>query len=140
MKFKGTVLLVDDEAHIRKFIGLVLRQFSIPRLLEASNGEEALEIYRREKPDLVLLDVNMPKMGGLETLKQLRLINPDCVVVMLTSLATRQTIEEAADLGATNYIRKDTPKEEIAMALQETLEANFDLTDHDGSSHAQPST
>lgn len=135
MKFKGSVLLVDDEAHIRKFIGLVLRQFSIPRLLEASNGEEALEIYARERPDLVLLDVNMPKMGGLETLKQLRILNPDCVVVMLTSLATRQTIEEAAELGATNYIRKDTPKEEIAKALQETLEANFDLTDSDGPSH-----
>ncbi len=135
MKFKGSVLLVDDEAHIRKFIGLVLRQFSIPRLLEAGNGEEALEIYTRERPDLVLLDVNMPKMGGLETLKQLRLLNPDCVVVMLTSLATRQTIEEAAELGATNYIRKDTPKEEIAKALQETLEANFDLTENEGPSH-----
>jgi two-component system chemotaxis response regulator CheY len=135
MKFKGSVLLVDDEAHIRKFIGLVLRQFSIPRLLEAGNGEEALEIYGRERPDLVLLDVNMPKMGGLETLKQLRLLNPDCVVVMLTSLATRQTIEEAAELGATNYIRKDTPKEEIAKALQETLEANFDLTENDGPNH-----
>ena len=135
MKFQGTVLLVDDEAHIRKFIGLILRQFSIPRLLEASNGEEALEIYSREKPDLVLLDVNMPKMGGLETLKQLRVLNPDCVVVMLTSLATRQTIEEAAELGATNYIRKDTPKEEIAAALQETLEANFDLTEENPPSH-----
>lgn len=135
MKFQGTVLLVDDEAHIRKFIGLILRQFSIPRLLEASNGEEALEIYSREKPDLVLLDVNMPKMGGLETLKQLRVMNPDCVVVMLTSLATRQTIEEAAELGATNYIRKDTPKEEIAAALQETLEANFDLSEENPPSH-----
>lgn len=135
MKFKGTVLLVDDEAHIRKFIGLILRQFSIPRLLEAGNGEEALEIYSREKPDLVLLDVNMPKLGGLETLKRLRVLNPDCVVVMLTSLATRQTIEEAAELGATNYIRKDTPKEEIAAALQETLGANFDLTEENPSSH-----
>ena len=135
MKFKGSVLLVDDEAHIRKFIGLVLRQFSIPRLFEASNGEEALDIYRRERPDLVLLDVNMPKLGGLETLKQLRILNPDCVVVMLTSLATRQTIEEAAELGATNYIRKDTPKEEIAKALQETLEENFDLTETDGPSN-----
>lgn len=135
MKFKGSVLLVDDETHIRKFIGLVLRQFSIPRLFEASNGEEALDIYRRERPDLVLLDVNMPKLGGLETLKQLRILNPDCVVVMLTSLATRQTIEEAAELGATNYIRKDTPKEEIAKALKETLEENFDLTETDGPSN-----
>jgi two-component system chemotaxis response regulator CheY len=135
MKFQGTVLLVDDEAHIGKFIGLVLRQFTIPRLLEAGNGEEALEIYAREKPDLVLLDVNMPKLGGLETLKRLRLIDPDCVVVMLTSLATRQTIEEAAELGASNYIRKDTPKEEIAAALLETLRANFDLAEEGPTNH-----
>ncbi len=129
MKFKGTILLVDDEAHIRKFIGLVLKQFSIPKLLEASNGEEAIALYKEHKPDLVLLDVNMPKLGGLETLKQLHEIDPECAVIMLTSLATRQTIEEASELGALNYIRKDTPKEEIAKALQETIEANFDLSE-----------
>lgn len=129
MKFKGTVLLVDDEAHIRKFISLVLKQFSVPKLLEASNGEEALALYAEHRPDLVLLDVNMPKLGGLETLKQLHQMDPECAVIMLTSLATRQTIEEASDLGALNYIRKDTPKEEIARALQETIEANFDLSE-----------
>ena len=129
MKFKGTILLVDDEAHIRKFIGLVLKQFSTPKLLEASNGEEAIALYLEHKPDLVLLDVNMPKLGGLETLKQLHQIDPECAVIMLTSLAARQTIEEASELGALNYIRKDTPKEEIAKALQETIEANFDLSE-----------
>lgn len=129
MKFKGTILLVDDEAHIRKFISLVLKQFSIPKLLEASNGEEAIALYKEHKPDLVLLDVNMPKLGGLETLKCLHELDPECAVIMLTSLATRQTIEEASELGALNYIRKDTPKEEIAKALQETIEANFDLSE-----------
>jgi two-component system chemotaxis response regulator CheY len=129
MKFKGTVLLVDDEAHIRKFVGLVLKQFSTPKLIEASNGEEALILYAEHRPDLVLLDVNMPKLGGLETLKKIHKLDPDCAVIMLTSLATRQTIEEASELGALNYIRKDTPKEEIAKALQETIEANFDLTE-----------
>ncbi|MBC7368639.1 MAG: response regulator transcription factor [Undibacterium sp.] len=131
MKFKGTILLVDDEAHIRKFIGLVLRQICVPKLLEASNGEEALAMYAEHRPDLVLLDVNMPKLGGLETLKQLHVLDPECSVVMLTSLVTRQTIEEASELGALNYIRKDTPKEEIAKALLETIEANFDLTESD---------
>lgn len=129
MKFKGTILLVDDEAHIRKFIGLVLKQFSIPTIIEASNGEEGLALYAEHRPDLVLLDVNMPKLGGLETLKKIHEMDPDCAVIMLTSLATRQTIEEASELGALNYIRKDTPKEEIAKALQETIEANFDLTE-----------
>jgi two-component system chemotaxis response regulator CheY len=129
MKFKGTILLVDDEAHIRKFIGLVLKQFTDPKIIEASNGEEAIALYSEHRPDLVLLDVNMPKLGGLETLKKIHDIDPDCAVIMLTSLATRQTIEEASELGALNYIRKDTPKEEIAKSLQETIEAHFDLTE-----------
>ena len=131
MKFTGSVLLVDDEPHIRKFIGLLLKQFSDPQLIEAANGEEALEIYARERPDLVLLDLNMPKLGGIETLRKLREMDPDSIVVMLTSLATRQVIEEAAALGAVNYIRKDTPKEEITKALQTTIEDQFDLSDEE---------
>ena len=126
MKFKGSVLLVDDEAHIRKFVGLILRQFSISTLTEATNGEEALAFYAAQRSDLVLLDVNMPKLGGIDTLRRLREMDPECVVIMLTSLATRQIIEEAAELGAVNYIRKDTPKDEIIAALRETIESHFE--------------
>jgi two-component system chemotaxis response regulator CheY len=78
---------------------------------------------------MVLLDVNMPKLGGLETLRGLKALNPYCVVVMLTSLATRQIIEESAELGAANYLRKDTPKDEILKSLKETIEENFDSSD-----------
>jgi len=126
MNFTGTILLVDDEPHIRKFVGLILKQLGAPTILEAGNGEEALEIFQLQRPDLVLLDVNMPIMDGLETLKKLKAIDPDCVVVMLTSLANRQTIEDALRLGAANYIRKDTPKEEIAKTLGETIDACFE--------------
>lgn len=129
MKFSGSILLVDDEAHIRKFISLALRQVQEATILEASNGEEAVALYTLHRPALVLLDVNMPKLGGLETLRALKSINPDCVVVMLTSLATRQVIEEAAELGATNYIRKDTPKDEILKTLRETIEKSFGSTE-----------
>jgi CheY-like chemotaxis protein len=125
MKFDGKILLVDDEAHVRKFIGLVLKQCGSPTLLEAVNGRDAVEIYQRESPDLVLLDVNMPIQDGLQTLRELRQIDPNCVVVMLTSLANRQTIEEALQLGASNYIRKDTPKDEILAALQQTITECF---------------
>jgi two-component system chemotaxis response regulator CheY len=132
MKFTGSILLVDDEAHIRKFIGLVLRQIRAVTIFEASNGEEALALYAQHRPDLVLLDVNMPKLGGLETLRGLKALNPDCVVVMLTSLATRQIIEESAEMGAANYLRKDTPKDEILQTLKETIEENFDAPDSPG--------
>jgi len=126
MTFNGTVLLVDDEAHIRKFVGLILKQLGASKILEAANGEEALAIYAVEHPDLVLLDVNMPVLDGIQTLRKLRELDPDCVVIMLTSLANRQTVVDTVLLGAANYIRKDTPKEEITRALSETIAANFE--------------
>ncbi|HVS50933.1 MAG TPA: response regulator transcription factor [Opitutaceae bacterium] len=125
MNFTGTVLLVDDEPHIRKFVGLILKQLGVTSILEAGNGAEAVATYERERPDLVLLDVNMPVMDGMQTLQKLNEIDPDCIVIMLTSLANRSTIEHAMEHGAANYIRKDTPKEEIARALSETIEACF---------------
>jgi two-component system chemotaxis response regulator CheY len=126
MNFQGKILLVDDEVHIRKYVSLILKQLGAPNLIEAVNGQEAVTIYQRDNPDLVLLDVSMPIMDGLETLKKLKEIDPDCVVVMLTSMVNRQSIDEALALGAANYIRKDTPKEEIAKALTETIEACFE--------------
>lgn len=126
MNFAGKILIVDDEAHIRKYVSLILRSLGISSIVEAPNGEEGVAAYQREQPDLVLLDVNMPRIDGIETLKRLKEADPDCVVVMLTSLANRHTIEQALELGAANYIRKDTPKEEIAKSIAETIEACFE--------------
>ncbi len=125
MPFNGKVLLVDDEAHIRKFVGILLRQLGGPRVIEASNGSEAIQKFLDEKPDLVLLDVNMPILDGLGALKEIMRIDPEAVVIMLTSLTSRQNIQQAVDLGASNYIRKDTPKEEMLVAMKETIEACF---------------
>jgi DNA-binding NarL/FixJ family response regulator len=126
MNFTGTILLVDDEPHIRNFIGLVLRQVGAPRIVEAGDGEEALAVYQREHPDLVLLDINMPGLTGVETLQQLKAADPDCLVVMLTSLASRQIVEETLALGAVGYIRKDTPKDEIIRTLSEIIASCLD--------------
>ncbi len=127
MKFDGMILLVDDEPHIRKYVSLILRTLGDPIIVEAGNGEEALAAYRRDDPDLVLMDVNMPRMDGIETLKALRAYDPKAAVIMLTSLANRDTIEQALEAGALNYIRKDTPREEIAQALADTIDSAFDL-------------
>ena len=131
MNFSGSILLVDDEAHIRKFISLLLRHLGVERIFEAANGSLALEVFKKEKPGLVLLDVNMPVMDGIETLRQLKQVDPDCLVVMLTSLANRQTIDEAVALGAANYIRKDAPPEEIGRALNDTIDNCFESGDPD---------
>lgn len=115
------VLLVDDEPHVRKFLSLVVRGLGQPAIIEASNGEEAVYAYMRERPDLVLLDVNMPGMDGVDTLRALLAADPDATVVMVTSLTNRQTIEQAVEAGAAGYIRKDTPKEEILAILASCL-------------------
>ena len=125
MEFNGTVLIVDDEPHIRKYIGLILRKFGNPTIVEAANGEEAIVLFPQHNPDLVLLDVNMPMMDGLQCLERLHAEHPDALAVMLTSLATRNVVERCLELGAVNFVRKDTPKDVMAKVLADTIDDNF---------------
>jgi CheY-like chemotaxis protein len=127
MKLEGKVLVVDDEAHIRKFVSLMIQSLGDPIVLEAANGTAALQIYEREQPNLVLLDVNMPRVDGLQTLRNLKRVDPACTVVMLTSLVNRQTVEECLRLGASGYLRKDNPPDEMTAQLKKILGACFAL-------------
>lgn len=123
MTLEGKVLVVDDEAHIRKFVTLLVQALGDIVVLQAANGTEALQVYQREKPQLVLLDVNMPRIDGLQTLRGLKHTDPGCVVVMLTSLVNRQTVEECLELGAMGYLRKDNPPDDIAAQLKKFVAA-----------------
>lgn len=124
MEFSGKVLIVDDEAHIRKYLSLIVKRLGNPVILEAQNGEEALMLYETHTPDIVLLDVNMPGMDGIQALEKLRQAHPKAVVVMLTSLAARNVVERCVELGAVNFLRKDTPKEAIAKIIADTITAH----------------
>jgi CheY-like chemotaxis protein len=125
MKFTGKVLLTDDEPHIRKFLGLVLKRLGNPVILEAANGQEAVDLYQRQKPDLVLMDVNMPVMDGLQALTEIRKHDPEALVVMLTSLTNRQTVEQCASHGALDYLRKDLPRDEMIAQLTQIINDCF---------------
>ncbi len=125
MEFNGTVLIVDDEPHIRRYIGLILQKMGSPTLIEAGNGQEAIALFAQHRPDMVLMDVNMPIMDGLEALEQINAQDPDALVVMLTSLATRHVVERCLELGAANFVRKDTPKDVMAQVLTQTIADNF---------------
>ena len=128
MPFTGKILLVDDEAHVRKYIGLLARGLGSPVIIEAANGEDALAKFAAESPDLVLLDVNLPDMDGLQVLSAILAQDPEALVVMLSSLANRQTIEESLRLGAVGYIRKDTPKDAILAELSEIVREYLEPT------------
>jgi len=125
MPFSGKILIVDDEPHVRKFVGLIVRGLGTPTVIEATDGRDAVAKYTAERPDLTLLDVNMQLMDGLQTLAAIQQINPDAVVVMLTSLANRQTVDECLKAGAAGYLRKDTPKEAIFAELEAIVRDNL---------------
>jgi CheY-like chemotaxis protein len=129
MSFQGKALVVDDEAHIRKYTSLLLRSLGVTQIVEATNGREAVALYGSERPDLVLMDVNMPELDGTEALRQITALDPDAVVIMLTSLATRQVIDETAQHGATYYLRKDTPRDEVLAQLRKIFEECFESDD-----------
>lgn len=125
MAYNITALIVDDDDHVRGFLVVLIRRLLEGAVLEARNGKEAVELYRQERPDLVLLDVNMPHLNGMDALAQIKEINPDAVVIMITSLATRRIVEDAANRGATNFIRKDTSKSQILDAITDTIELHL---------------
>jgi two-component system, NtrC family, response regulator AtoC len=114
------VLVVDDEASIRDSLRLLLKtNFSVS---VAEDGETALEMFDELAPDLVLLDVIMPKLDGLETLKRLRSRNPQVPVIMLTATTTVKTAVQAMKAGAVDYLNKPFEIEELTSLIVDTLD------------------
>jgi CheY-like chemotaxis protein len=117
-----TVLVIDDEAYFRKFVGRVLRNAQVPNLIEASDGTEALKLFQEHKPSLVLLDINMPHMDGRATLVALRKLSTTVPIVMLTSVSEEAVVEECVRQGASYFIRKDVPAGQLTEALHAALD------------------
>ena len=118
---KRTVMVVDDEAHIRMVLATLLKGMGVVVAGEAGNGATAVEMYRQHRPDLVLMDVNMPVKTGDAALKEIMAEDPAARVVMLTSMADMGTVEACLKAGAYNYVRKDSPLDEIRAAVKEAL-------------------
>jgi two-component system chemotaxis response regulator CheY len=115
-------LVVDDDDHVRTFLVVLMRKIVSGTIGEARNGREAIDYYSANRPQIVILDVNMPILDGMEALGRIREINPEAVVVMITSLAMRRVVESALQKGAANFIRKDTPRATMAEIINETIE------------------
>ena len=117
-----TALIVDDEPHIRIFIKLVLKEVGFTEFFEAKNGQEGIDQYKLRKPDIVLMDVNMPVKEGLVALQEMIDFDEKAVIIMMTSVASRHAVETSVEIGASHYIRKDTPKEAMVTMLKELVD------------------
>lgn len=115
------VLIVDDSAAIRKILQRVLRQAEIPlgQVIEAGDGLEALERLKEQSVNLILADINMPNMDGIQLLSQLK-ASPQwksVPVVMVTTEGGQMKVMEAVQLGAAGYVRKPFTAEQIKEKL-----------------------
>lgn len=122
-----TALLIDDEAYFRRFVGQVLKSLAIERILEARDGNEGVALFQANPPDFVLLDISMPHMDGVQTLAALRKLSSTTPIIMLTSVAEENVVEECVEMGATYFIRKDVPAQELSSALKGLLGELLDL-------------
>lgn len=116
------VLIADD----LKFIKLVLRELvekaGFRVVGEASNGQEAVELYQNERPDVVLMDITMPKMDGLAALKQILQFDPGAKVIMCSALGQQSLIVQALQLGAKDFIVKPFREERVVAAIKKILD------------------
>jgi two-component system chemotaxis response regulator CheY len=110
-------LIVDDSSVMRKIVGRALRQAGLDPLVvhEAGSGTEGLDLLQAKRVDLILSDINMPSMDGLEFLRQLRAQNlaPGVPVVMITTESSEEHVKQAILAGAQGYIRKPFTSEQV---------------------------
>lgn len=113
------ILVVDDEPQIRRVLRTTLTSQGYA-VAEAKSGDEALELFRDERPDLILLDVNMPGRSGLETCRELRSTS-DVPIIMLTVRNTERDKVQALDAGADDYVVKPFGSEELLARIRAAL-------------------
>jgi DNA-binding NtrC family response regulator len=115
-----TVLVVDDEEGIRQALNRFLTRQGY-RVLQAASGAEALEHQAAEQPQLMLSDIRMPNMSGVELVPKALALDADLAIIMLTAIDEPRTAIECLKLGACDYLIKPVDLDELAMSLQRAL-------------------
>jgi len=123
------VLLADDHALVRAGIRALLEGLEgVAVVAEAGSGGEVLELARKHRPDVVLLDISMPGIGGLEASAQLKQELPEVRVVMLSMHANEEYVLQALRAGAVGYMLKDSATAELELALQAVMQGETYLS------------
>jgi len=107
------ILVCDDSMLIRKKLKEVLKSCGCNNILEAANGQEAIDIYKESKPDLVFMDIIMPLKNGIEAVYEIIEFDKDAKVVMASSAGTKEHVKQAIKAGAFEFVQKPWEKEQI---------------------------
>ena len=113
------VVIADDHAVVRAGLAQLLQTFADVELVgSAVNGDEAVALSAERRPDVVLMDLEMPVLDGIEATRRIRATQPDVAVVVLTSFSDRERILSALDAGAAGYLLKDAEPDALARAIE----------------------
>lgn len=114
------VLIVDDSVYLRTHLEKLLAEHGYTTI-SAADGEEAVQAYRQGRPDVVLMDITMPKMNGMDALLHIRVFDPQARVIMLTALDQKLVAARAVHMGARDFLVKPVAKARLLLAIQQAL-------------------
>jgi two-component system, NtrC family, response regulator PilR len=116
------VLVVDDERSMRELLSIVLRRDGYDVLL-ASDGKVAVETLKRERVDVLITDIRMPEMNGVDVLREAKRIDPDIISIIMTAFASTDTAVDALRLGAADYVHKSpNAANDLRLRVRKELE------------------
>jgi two-component system chemotaxis response regulator CheY len=115
------VLIVDDAAFMRMMIKDILEKNGFQIVGEANNGIKAVELYKKEKPDIVTMDITMPDMDGIEAVKEIRAFDPAAKVVMCSAMGQQTMVMDAIRAGARDFIVKPFQPDRVLEAIRKVV-------------------
>ncbi|MBP1548165.1 MAG: response regulator [Oscillospiraceae bacterium] len=115
------VLICDDSMLARKKIKTALSQIGVTQVFEASDGEQAIAVFKDKRPDITLMDIVMPKIDGVEALKAILAEDPKAKVVMASSVGTQENLKEAIKAGAFDFLQKPVSEDQIKSLISKTV-------------------
>ncbi|MBA7567050.1 Chemotaxis protein CheY [subsurface metagenome] len=116
------ILIADDLQFIKLVLRDLLEKAGFRVVGEASNGEEAVELFQDKRPDVVLMDITMPKMDGLTALKKILKIDPGANIIMCSALGQQTLIVQALQMGAKDFIVKPFRPERVINSIKKILD------------------
>jgi DNA-binding NtrC family response regulator len=114
------ILVIDDEQGIRNLLDTLLRRKGYDVVL-AESGRQGLELFRRERPDVIVLDLKMPEMDGLTVLREIKNLDPGKPVIILTGAGTAEAEKQVRALGVTEYVEKEFSLHLLGDSLKRLL-------------------
>ncbi|MBO6229012.1 MAG: response regulator [Ruminiclostridium sp.] len=116
-----TVMLCDDSPLIRKKLAEMLSRIGITNIINAEDGEQAVDIYKEKKPDLVFMDIVMPRKTGIEALREIRGFDSEARVVMASTVGTQGNLIAAIKEGAFEFLQKPVKEEDVLKIINRML-------------------